>query len=153
MLSCAYRLKAPRVFEPTQVELVSSEQRVVVRPTHLSICNADQRYYRGMRNKDILYQKLPMALIHEAIGVVVEDRAGVFERGEKVVLLPNEAYESDPYVSENYLKTSKFSGSGHDGFMQEYVSLSHSRLLRLPSNINDNVSAFTELVKIGRAHV
>lgn len=149
MLNCVYRLKAPRVFEPVQIEVPSDGSRVIVRPTYLSICNADQRYYRGMRSEDVLFRKLPMALIHEGIGIVVEDSSGVFNKGEKVVMLPNEALETDPCVSENYLKTSKFSGSGYDGFMQEYLSLPHDRLLKLPQGINDKVAAFTELVSVG----
>ena len=46
------------------------DDHVIIRPTHLSICNADQRYYQGTRDPEVLAKKLPMALIHEGIGVV-----------------------------------------------------------------------------------
>ena len=42
MINTVYRLRSPRRFEIafTDVPL----DGVIVRPTHLSICNADQRY-------------------------------------------------------------------------------------------------------------
>ena len=69
----------------------------VLVPTYLSICNADQRYYQGTRDKKILNQKLPMALIHEGIGKVVYDPTGTFRIGEQVIMIPNiPAREEDP---------------------------------------------------------
>ena len=93
MLSCAYRLTAPRVFEPVQLELNASAG-VVVRPTYLSVCNADIRYYQGSRSPQVLAKKLPMALIHEGIGVVVKDVTGTFARGSRVVMVPNAPCET-----------------------------------------------------------
>ena len=77
MLSCAYLLVAPRVFEPVQLNIPVSNE-VLVRPTFLSICNADIRYYQGTRSAAVLAKKLPMALIHEAVGVVVRDPSGTY---------------------------------------------------------------------------
>ena len=56
-----------------------------------------------------------MALIHEGVGIVVRDATGTFERGESVVMLPNNPHEADPHIAENYLATSEFCGSGFDG--------------------------------------
>ena len=66
MINIIYRLKYPKFFEESidNIEL----DGVVVRPTYLSICKADQRYYQGSRPPEVLSQKLPMALIHEAVG-------------------------------------------------------------------------------------
>lgn len=148
MLSCVYRLVAPRSFEPVQVELEDAESNVLVRPTHLSICNADQRYYQGARSEDVLSRKLPMALIHEGIGTVVSDGTGTFARGDCVVMLPNSPCEEDSVIAENYLRSSKFCGSGFDGFMQECMVLPCSRVVALPDSINKHVAAFTELVSV-----
>lgn len=148
MLNCVYRLTAPRCFEPVQVEVGRRPESVIVRPTHLSICNADQRYYQGTRGEEVLSKKLPMALIHEGIGVVVRDDTGTYEKGECVVMLPNDPSESDPVIAENYLRTSKFCGSGFDGFMQEYMVLPPERVVSLPATINKRVAAFTELVSV-----
>lgn len=148
MLNCVYRLVAPRVFEPVEVDVPASSSCVYVRPTHLSICNADVRYYRGARSAQVLAEKLPMALIHEAIGCVVSDPTETFEVGSKVVMLPNAPCETDEVIAENYLRSSKFCGSGFDGFMQELVALPPQRVVALPDSISMEVAAFTELVSV-----
>lgn len=148
MFNRAYRLIAPRVFEPVEIDQAIDSDSVVVRPTHLSICNADQRYYQGHRSADALARKLPMALIHEGIGRVVSDATGTFAAGERVVMVPNGSMQRDDYRAENYLETSHFSGSGFDGFMQEYVVLPSERLIALPEEVEDPVAAFTELVSV-----
>ncbi len=148
MLNTIYRLVAPRRFEAqfTDVDLFSGD--ILVRPTHLSICNADQRYYQGKRSREVLKQKLPMALIHEGIGEVLYDPLGEYQTGESVVMVPNTPVEEDPYIAENYLRSSLFRASGYDGFMQELVAMRRDRLVRLPQDINKDVAAFTELVSV-----
>lgn len=148
MFNRAYRLIAPRVFEPVEIDQPIGDESVVVRPTYLSICNADQRYYQGRRSADVLARKLPMALIHEGIGKVVSDPTGAFATGERVVMVPNDPTQCDDYRAENYLETSRFRGSGFDGFMQEYAVLPPDRLLTLPKEVEDPVAAFTELVSV-----
>ena len=148
MLNTVYQLKRPRQFEAVFKDITLDESHVIVRPTHLSICNADQRYYQGKRPEEILRQKLPMALIHEGIGQVVYDPTGEFQVGDRVVMIPNLPCEEDEVIAENYLRSSKFRGSGTDGFMQEYVKTVPDRLVKLPENINLIVAAFTELVSV-----
>src|SRR5699024_1925585 len=138
----------PRQFEITYKDESLISNKVVVRPTHLSICAADQRYYTGTRGEQAMKEKLPMALIHEGVGEVVFDLTGQFNIGTRVVMVPNTPTETDPIIGENYLRTSKFRSSGYDGFMQDYVFLDRDRLIELPKNINMEVAAFTELVTI-----
>lgn len=147
MINTVYRLCAPRRFEIAFSE-IGMNSGVIVRPTHLSICNADQRYYQGTRDPKVLREKLPMALIHEAIGQVVYDATGSFTPGDRVVMVPNIPIESDEYIAENYLRSSKFCGSSVDGFMQEYYSITPERLVKLPYGIDLDVAAFTELVSV-----
>lgn len=148
MLNTVYRLVAPRRFEVAfnNIDLLGDE--VIVRPTHLSICHADQRYYQGTRPAEILAKKLPMALIHEAIGEVVYDRLGEYKPGEAVVMIPNTPTQTDDVIAENYLRSSKFRASGFDGFMQDQVAMGRDRLVRLPDEIDKTVAAFTELVSV-----
>lgn len=148
MLNTVYRLVEPRRFEAQFTNIDISQDDVLVRPTHLSICHADQRYYQGTRAKEVLEKKLPMSLIHEGIGVVEYDPRGEFEVGKHVVMIPNTPCEEDPYIGENYLRSSKFRGSGFDGFMQDYVAMRRDRLVLLPEGINLNVAAFTEIVSV-----
>ena len=148
MLNRVYRLVEPRVVEPVEVPVAIDENVVAVRPTHLSICNADMRYYLGRRSPEALAKKLPMALIHEGIGRVAFDQAGEFAPGTPVVMLPNDPIETDDVIAENYLRSSRFCGSGFDGFMQELCVLPRARVLALPDGIDPHVAAFTELVSV-----
>ena len=147
MLNRVYRLVAPHTVEPVEVD-VPIESNVVVRPTHLSICNADQRYYQGHRSAHAMATKLPMALIHEGIGRVVYDPTDTFAPGTRVVMLPNTPVEEDEFIAENYLRTSRFCGSGYDGFMQDLCLLSAKRVVALPPDLDLRVAAFTELVSV-----
>ncbi len=148
MLNAKYQLKRPRQFEICYEDITFDDEHVIVRPTHLSICNADQRYYQGLRPEEVLRQKLPMALIHEGIGQVMYDPTGTFEVGQKVVMIPNLPSEKDDVIGENYLRSSKFRGSGTDGFLQEYIKEVPDRILPLPDGINPVVAAFTEMVSV-----
>lgn len=148
MLNAVYQLKKPRQFEMVYKDITLDDMHVIVRPTHLSICNADQRYYQGNRPEEILQKKLPMALIHEAIGQVIYDPTGAFQVGDRVVMIPNLPCEEDAVIAENYLRSSKFRASGTDGFLQEYVETTPDRLVKLPDGINLTVAAFTELVSV-----
>lgn len=148
MLNTVYQLKAARQFEVVLKDVELDDQHILVRPTHLSICHADQRYYQGTRPEAVLKEKLPMALIHEGIGKVVYDPTGTFEVGAEVVMIPNHPSETDEVIGENYLRSSKFCGSSKDGFMQEYVQLLPDRVVRLPEGIDKITAAFTEIVTV-----
>lgn len=148
MLNTVYRLVAPRRFEVEFNDIDLFSGNIIVRPTHLSICHADQRYYQGTRPAEVLKQKLPMALIHEGIGDVVYDPTGEFQPGDSVIMIPNTPTEMDDVIAENYLRSSKFRASGFDGFMQEHVSLAPDRVVRLPDGVDKVIAAFTELVSV-----
>src|SRR5690625_1653538 len=148
MINQIYRLFSPRQFEVTYSDKSLVSDQVIVRPTHLSICAADQRYYTGTRGKEAMRKKLPMSLIHEGIGEVMYDPTNTFKIGTNVVMVPNTPTEPDDIVAENYLRSSKFKSSGYDGFMQDYVFLNVDRLVELPQGIDQDVAAFTELVTI-----
>lgn len=148
MLNAVYQLKKPRQFEMVFKDITFDQEHIIVRPTHLSICNADQRYYQGNRPEEILKKKLPMALIHEGIGKIVYDPTGQFSVGDRVVMIPNLPCEEDDVIAENYLRSSKFRASGADGFLQEYVQTVPDRLVKLPDCINLTVAAFTEIVSV-----
>lgn len=148
MLNAVYRLVAPRRFEVEFTDIDLRSGNMIVRPTHLSICNADQRYYQGKRADDILREKLPMALIHEGAGEVVYDPEGEFKPGEQVVMIPNTPQSEDTIIAENYRRDSRFRGSGFDGFMQDVVEIRRDRVVRLPEGIDLSVAAFTEIVSV-----
>lgn len=149
MINQVYQLVAPRQFEVTyNNENIKSDQ-VVVRPLYLSICAADQRYYTGSRNEQVLEKKLPMSLVHEGVGEVVYDNKGIFKTGTKVIMVPNTPFEVDEVIAENYLPSSKFRSSGYDGFMQDYVFMAHDRVVEIDESIEDlSTIAYSELVSV-----
>lgn len=144
-----YRLVKPGCFEAQQAELVLGGGDALIRPTHLSICAADQRYWSGKRDPHALAQKLPMALIHEAVGEVVEDKSGTFAPGAQVVMIPNRPSANDPdkLSKENYSRASKFCSSSMDGFMADLVAMPAERLVEC-NKIPAAAASMTELLSV-----
>ena len=139
MLNTVVKLTSPKEFETVFEELIYHKDDILVRPTYMSICAADQRYYQGKRKKEILDQKLPLALIHECIGEVIYDSKKEFKKGERVVMIPNTPFEKNDVIKENYLRSSKFRSSSIDGFMQNVVSIKRDRII--PINKIDSIIA------------
>lgn len=149
MLNQVYRLVSARQFEAQTIDENLSSDEIIVRPTHLSICQADQRYFTGSRSQAVLNKKLPMALIHEAIGQVVYDPQNKFSVGETVAMIPNTPSQKSTVIKENYLSNNHFRSSGYDGFMQEYVFLRRDRAVKIPKSFEPNMAAFTEMISVG----
>ncbi len=122
---------------------------VIVKPTYMALCHADQRYYLGGRSIKKLKSKLPMALIHECAGEVIYDPNHVYSHGQKVVLIPNiPSPKRNVEIYENYEKGSKFLSSGCDGFMQEFVNLPIDRLVPF-ENVPEQFAAICEFISVG----
>lgn len=147
MINRIYRLTAPGWLETDYESVSLIEKQVVVRPTYLSICAADQRYYRGERSLEMMRKKLPMALIHEGIGQVLWDETHTYRQGDLVIMLPNVAAEEDLSIKENYRPGSRFLSSGYDGFLRDYVLLPPEQLLQLPEGAGIHY-VFTELLSV-----
>lgn len=147
MINQVYRLVTPKQFEAIPVN-ENIKNKVIVRPTYLSICNADQRYYTGSRKPEVLKNKLPMALIHEGVGNVVYDTTNTFEKGQRVVMIPNTPNHHNNGIEENYQLDSKFRSSGFDGFTQELVVLEKDRVVPIFDELDDKVAAFIEMISV-----
>ena len=114
----------------------------------MAICHADQRYYLGKRNMEVLNKKLPMALIHECCGEVVCDKSGKFKVGQNVIMIPNVPGKNKTGIYENYLDDSSFLSSSSDGFMREFVALDHDRLVTF-ENISLQIASICEFISVG----
>lgn len=147
MISQTYRLFSPRQIRIDLIDEELGKEDVIVRPTYLSICAADQRYYTGRRDKEVLKKKLPMALIHEAVGEVIYDPKGEISVGTKVVMIPNTPTEKDDVIKENYLRSSYFKSSGYDGFMRSIVVMNRSRIIPY-YNMEDRIAVLLELMSV-----
>lgn len=149
MIALQYKLVKPFVIETSYNDIpLNDGEKVIVKPTFLSICKADMRYFFGQRDSGVLKKRLPMALIHEACGEVLYDPTGQLEKGQKVVLLPN-IPGRDEYYLENYRLDSLFRSSRADGFMQEMIALEHRYLAPYIDGLPDEVMAFTEFISVG----
>lgn len=147
MINKVYRLIAAKQITVEFEDRSLVGNGIIVRPTRLSVCAADQRYYTGTRGKEAMKKKLPMALIHEGVGEVVYDPEGEFKPGDTVVMIPNTPTEDDNIIAENYLRSSKFRASGFDGFMQQYVFMGRDRIIKY-DKINHDVASFLELISV-----
>ena len=147
MINYVYQLVRPGIFS-VKYEDISPENEIIIKPTYMAICHADQRYYLGKRDLNKLSKKLPMALIHECVGEVAHDPTGTYSSGEKVVLIPN-ILPKIPCNSiyENYAKGSGFRSSGYDGFMREFVNIPVDRVLTYVG-VRDSYAAITEFVSV-----
>ena len=147
MIAQSYRLCSPKQIRTDFIDLPLPIDDVLVRPTYLSICAADQRYYQGKRSPEVLAKKLPMALIHECVCKIVFDPKGEFKPGDRVVMIPNTPRETDSVIKENYLRSSLFKSSGYDGFMQSIVNIERTRIIKY-TKIEDRIAVLLELMSV-----
>ena len=156
--SKVYRLTAPYTVSETAVERELGPGDVAVRPTLGSICHADLRYFTGNRRPEALKKKLPMALIHEGIGIVAASRSSAFRPGDRVVVVPNipgyaflgedavrARLEQGPSPDDNYSPDGRFLGSGFDGLAQSAVVVPALCAVRIPDEVPDEIAVLTEL--------
>jgi len=131
MIKQVIRLVRPGVFLPCFTVETPGEKDILIRPRYLSICAADQRYFQGNRPPEVLAQKLPIALFHEAVGEVLQDPTGELPTGTHCVLLPG----GDDALGDfsNYKRGAFFRSSNADGFCQEVICMKRSELLPIPT--------------------
>ena len=147
MISRIYRLMDTKRIELKLRELHFTDDSVLIKPEHLAICAADQRYYLGRRKREVLRKKLPMALIHEATGTVLRDYSGKINKGSKVVLLPLEEGNNQAEIKGNYRTDSTFASSGVDGFLRDLVLLPPNRVLVINGSYSP-IYVFCELLSV-----
>ncbi|MGE8203883.1 alcohol dehydrogenase catalytic domain-containing protein [Heyndrickxia sp. NPDC080065] len=159
--SRTFRLLTPGQVEEVTIERNVREGEVVVEPIMASICHADLRYYTGQRNPEALAKKLPMALLHEGIGKVVESRSNEVKVGQRVVIVPNipgtllgegETEECsstcDKEFVDNYSEKNKFLGSGYDGIAQNRLVLPADCAIPIPDHIPNEIAVLSELCTV-----
>lgn len=163
--STVTQLVGPYRFQEVEKTLNVRDSDLVIKPTLACICAADLRYYTGNRRPDALAKKLPMALLHEGIGVVVSDSQNGLRKGDRVVIVPNvPGYIHDPerfptpeeccvackqgVHFENHCSNVHFLSSGHDGMIQ--TRLVHPGLCtyKIPDSVPDEVAVLSELVTV-----
>ncbi|GCF92412.1 ribitol-5-phosphate 2-dehydrogenase [Enterococcus florum] len=152
-----------RVFSLTKPEVIDEvtkvreipENWVALEPTYASICHADLRYFAGLRRPEALAKKLPMALLHEGIGIVKKSNAEQFSEGDRVVVVPNipgkivhPEIQQKAGVPANYSKGNAFLGSGYDGLAQSLLVHPAECLVKIPDEIPNEVAVLSELSSV-----
>lgn len=147
MITTQYKLVRPKNIESYFKSIEIKENEVLVKPTMMSICKADMRYFFGLRDMKTLKKRLPLTLIHEAVGVVLYDPKGVFQKGDKVVLVPN-IPGKETEITENYRRDSRFRSSTADGYMQEALNVDRNQVVKYEDE-HDEIVAFSEFMSVG----
>ena len=84
MINQVYQLVAPRQFDVTYNNVDIYGNHVIVRPFYTCLfCAADQRYYTGRRDENVLRKITNVSLVHEAVGEVVFDSKGYLKKVRK----------------------------------------------------------------------
>jgi ribitol-5-phosphate 2-dehydrogenase len=159
--SRTFRLTKPRELQEITTEREVREGFVVIEPSLASICHADLRYYTGQRKPEVLARKLPMALLHEGIGTIVESRHPDRPEGQRVVVVPNlpgyllrgippeqccPACRNE--IPDNYCSQGGFLGSGVDGIAQSRLVIPADCALPVPDSIPDEIAVLAELCSV-----
>lgn len=155
------RLTKPREIQELVVEREIRREEVAVEPTIASICHADLRYFSGQRKPEVMAKKLPMALLHEGIGIVVESTSNKLSEGQRVLIVPNlpgyllrgiEPEQCCPAcrneIEDNYCYHSEFLGSGTDGIAQSRLVLPEECAVPIPDLIPDEIAVLSELCSV-----
>lgn len=146
MIVKSFPLIRPGVFAPEFRELHYDSNKLLVRPTRLSICAADLRYYLGIRSAAVLAQKLPMVLVHEAIGTILRvPSSSNLNVGDSVILLP---CGSSASIGSNYLPGAFFRSSNADGFCQECLTLTEQEVVPISCQGDKEPYVFSELLSV-----
>jgi ribitol-5-phosphate 2-dehydrogenase len=136
------------------------EWEVAIEPALGSICHADMRYFSGQRRAEALARKLPMALIHEGIGVIAQTSAPGLSVGQRVVVVPNiQGFLLDGTDREhcceacrsgniNYCQRGRFLGSGFDGIAQSRLVVPAASAIPIPDEVPDEIAVLTELSSV-----
>lgn len=150
-----FSLVKPGVIEEVEKKRELPKGWVAIEPTYASICHADLRYFAGLRRPEALAKKLPMALLHEGIGVVKKSCSEKFSVGDRVVVVPNipgqilhPEIDQKPDVPVNYSKGNAFLGSGYDGMAQSRLVHPEECLVLIPAEIPDEIAVLAELSSV-----
>ena len=161
MLTNIFKVTSPGVIEEFIDTVDLDENKVLVKVDTMAICKADIRYFLGNRDINVLNHKYPLAPIHEAVGTVIKDPTKTFNKGDKVVLVPN-SFDEDFYtdkdnrrclrkdLGDNYYPKAVFRSSTTDGFLRNYYTCTPDLLVKY-ENVNSSIAVFTELLSVANA--
>lgn len=159
----SFRLTQPFRIEAVEREVVRERpDDVLVRPRVTGVCASDLKLYAGTRERGALSRKLPLALLHEGVGEVVEaGPASGLKPGMRVVITPNiPCYIAHPDLyptkeqgclacrsggaGENYCLHHLFLSSNTDGMAQSVFRHPGPLLVPVAKDVPDRIAALAE---------
>ena len=164
MLGRSFKIVAPKRLDLFIEDVECNNGEAIVKIEKASICKADIRYYLGQRDKRLLGLKYPMNLLHEAVGIVLNDPTSTFKSGDRVVLVPNLTLNCEKSqckykvcqnkkLGENYCPDASFASSNFNGFSREFLSYPVSNLVYVPEELTSNIAVFSELISVAHAMI
>lgn len=162
MLAKGFKIVDKKRFEVYVESIQCRENEAIIKIDTAAVCKADLRYYLGKRDRRILGLKYPINLLHEAVGIVVRDKSGKFQAGDRVALCPNIVAEEEREkhlvctmtgLGDNYCPTAKFASSNINGFSRDYISFPISNLIKLPEHVPFEVGVFSEILSVAQAAI
>ena len=118
---------------------------VLIKINYAALCYRDLLQLAGYYPR----MKYPVILGHEAVGVVAESRDPRFKPGDRVVPLlhePDGVCEFCMRGLDSYCINAHSYGEDVDGFFAEYARVSGNALVKVPSDVPDELAAFTPCV-------
>ena len=162
MFTNIFKVTSPGVIEKFIDTVEDMDNKVLVKVDMMAICKADIRYFLGNRDINVLNHKYPLAPIHEAVGEVIKDPTGTYQKGDKVILVPNsfdDKYFTDKSnrrcfrkdLGDNYYPKAVFRSSTADGFLRNYYTCSPELLVKYDESIDPSLAVFSELLSVASA--
>jgi L-iditol 2-dehydrogenase len=106
----ALQVVSPRTFIETQIEIQDLKNlepdRILVQPEWVSMCGSDIPFFTGSKRHKS-YPLPAAAPIHECVGHVIESTSSLFQKGERVVAIPEADRGLSEYFVAQAVKTTK----------------------------------------------
>ena len=126
---------------------------VLLKPIVAGICGSEILYFKGLKEKKKLEERLPMCLLHEGVAEIIELGEGVkMRKGTKIVVNPmlpcGECVACKTGIGENFCQNSRYIAATADGLARTLFIYPHERVIPIPMGIELEVAALTEPLSI-----
>ena len=108
-----YVIAEPEKLELVKEEIYPGDEEYLIRASYLMFCDADRKYYKGWRPKEILKQKYPICVVHEGLGIIEKGgKHTMLKPGTRVIPVANV-----PGFVHNKQKYATRAKTGRDNFL------------------------------------
>lgn len=144
-----WKITAANTLVNTQEDPVPVEGKRKVRVTKVFVNGDDARIYSGA-----VRVKYPRVMGRFAVGVIADDKGGMFQKGARVLLhtyLPEE--DSGTQKREDWNCSARVCGESADGYLRDFVYQDENDMTLLPDSVNDGKALLIQHVALAKAAV